>query len=176
MDGQHATHGQLTRATHDALLAHLLREKDWLRAARESLLAVRRVVVTGDVALLEEALREQDRLEAERQELSAKRPEIFGQAAVQLGLDAGSATLGGIAARLSPQARQPMMAARRELLSRARSMRMLAGGAMSAVVRHRQLVDGLLSDLLGTSPSETRYTAEGHRHEVAGRSLVECRT
>lgn len=176
MTNPNTTYGTLSRATHDALLAHLVREQNWLRAARETLLAVRRVVVTGDVALLEESLRTQARLDAEREELAARRPQVYAQAAAQLGLDAGSATLGGIAARLSPQTRQPMLAARRELLSGARSLRMLAGGATAMIVRHRQLVDGLLSDLLGTSPSESRYTADGQRHDIAGRSLVECRT
>jgi hypothetical protein len=175
MSSQSATR-ELPRATRDALLAHLAREQDWIRAARESLLVIRRVAVAGNLAQLDAALREQQRLEVERAELSAARPLIFGQAAAQLGIDAASPTLGGIAARLDPQARLPMLAARRELLGGARALRMLAGGAMAVIARNGQLVDGLLADLLGVSPAEARYTADGRRQDAGGRPLVECRT
>lgn len=176
MSSQQTPKGTLSRGAYDALLVHLTRERTWLQSARESLLVVRRSAAVGDLAQLESALREQAVLMAARDELQAARQTLMTQAAQQLGIGAQPATLAVIAGRLSPQARKPIVAARRELTGGARSLRELTRGALAIVSQKRQIVDGVLGELLGAPPTEARYTSDGQRHDAGGRSLLECRS
>lgn len=176
MHEQHTPTGIVPRALHDALLRQLSVELAWLQRARESLIAVRRSAIVGDLTELDSALREQAVLTATRDDLAAARRTIFGQVAAQLGLDARSASLGVIAAQLPPAARVPVLAARRELIAGARGVRALAAGAFSIIGEKRLILDGVLSNLAGTAPTESRYTADGQRHDVRMSALVECRT
>ncbi|MFO1093800.1 MAG: hypothetical protein U0992_10885 [Planctomycetaceae bacterium] len=169
-------HHKLTRATHDALLLHLSRERDWLQAARDSLLLLRRSAMTGDLSALDRALHEQAALTAVRSELSTTRERVFRQAANELGVPQQPVTLLAIAARLPVPARKPVLAVRRELAQRARHVRTVAAGTLSLLAQTRQFVDGILGDLLGATPTEARYSSDGQRQESTGRALVECRT
>ena len=166
----------LTRAAYDALLVQVIRERDWLQAARHSLIQVRRCVMIGDLASLDASLHEQATLTEARSQLSAARTQVLQQAADQLGLCERPVTLLAIAARLPAPARRPLLSARRELLGNARHVQALAGSALSTFSQTRQLLDGVLGDLFGTSPTESRYSADGQRREPAGPALVECRT
>jgi hypothetical protein len=176
MNNQHTPQGTLSRGTYDALLVHLTREKTWLQSARDTLLSLRHGVVRGDLALLDAAVREQSALAAARDELSAARGTLLAQAAAQLGIRERPVTLGRIAAKLSPQGRKPFIVARRELACGARTVQGLSGGALAIILQQRQIVDGVLGDLLGATPTEARYTADGLRQDGAGRALVECRS
>lgn len=176
MNQQHQSHGSLPRPMHDALLRQLSVERTWLQAVRESLIVLRRSAVTGDPATLEAALREQAALAATRDDLAVARRTILTQVAEQLGIRGQPATLTVIAGRLSPQLRPPILAARLDLLSSAKSVRALSAGAMSIIAQKRLILDGVLGDLLGAAPTEARYTADGQRQDLTGRSLVECRT
>jgi hypothetical protein len=161
---------------HDALLRQLSVERTWLQAVRESLVALRRSAVIGDLETLEVALREQAALAGTREDLATARRTIFTQVAEQLGMKGQTPTLGSIAARLSPQSRPPILAARRDLIGGAKSLRALTSGAMSIIAQKRLILDGVLGDLLGATPTESRYTADGQRQDITGRALVECRT
>jgi len=161
---------------HDALLRQLSVERTWLQAVRESLVVLRRSAVTGDPAALEAVLREQAALAATRDDLAVARRTILNQVAEQLGIRGQPATLTVIAGRLPPQSRPPILAARRDLLSSAKSVRALSAGAMSIIAQKRLILDGVLGDLLGAAPTEARYTADGQRQDSSGRALVECRT
>lgn len=176
MNRQHVPHGSLSRDANDALLLHLTRERQWLAAARSVLLTLRRSAVAGDLEALDAALHEQSALTAARDELSAGRRTVLDRAAAQLGLATRPATLGAIASRLPPDTRKPIVAARRELMAGARGLRTLAAGTLAIVAHKRQIVNGILGDLLGESPGEARYAADGRRQEGPGRPLVECRT
>jgi hypothetical protein len=176
MNSRQTPKGALLRGAYDALLVHLTRERAWQQTARESLLIVRRSAVLGDLAQLDAALRDQHTLMAARDELSAARHTVLVQAAEQLGIRERPATLTIIAGRLSPQARKPIITARRELAGGARHLRELSRGAMGIVSHKRQIVDGVLGDLLGAAPTEARYTADGQRQDSAARALVECRS
>jgi hypothetical protein len=175
MNQKHQSHGSLPRAMHDALLRQLSVERTWLQAVRESLIVLRRSAVIGDLATLESALREQAALAATRDDLAVARRTIFTQVTGQLEIR-GPATLGVIAARLEPQSRPAILAARRELLGGAKSVRTLSAGAMSIIAQKRLILDGVLGDLLGAAPTEARYTSDGQRQDITGRALVECRT
>lgn len=168
-------HGTLPRATQDALLRQLSVEQTWLQATRESLLKLRRCAVVGDAIALESALREQAVLTATREDLAAARRTILQQVAEELAIRQ-PATLGSIAARLSPQARLPILAARKSLLGTTRSIRALTAGAMAIMTQKRLILDGVLGDLLGATPTESRYTADGQRQDLSRHALVECRT
>lgn len=176
MNRSQTTHRSLGRDTHDALLVHLTQERQWLQAARSVLLTLRRCAVAGDLPALEAALREQSALTTAREQLSSGRRSILDRAAAQLGVADRPATLGAIAARLSPETRKPVVAARRELMAGARGLRTLSAGTLAIVAHKRQIVNGILGDLLGEAPSESRYAADGRRHDGPSRSLVECRT
>jgi len=175
MNQQHQPHGTLPRVTHDALLRQLSVERTWLQTVRESLISVRRSAVIGDLAALEAGLREQAALTATRDELSAARRTIFAQVAEQLGIQGQPTTLEAIAGRLSPQLRPPILAARRDLIGGARRVRALSAGAMAIIAQKRLILDGVLGDLLGATPTEARYTSDGQRQDFTGRALVECR-
>lgn len=176
MQHSQTPHGSLGRDTHDALLVHLTQERQWLQAARSVLLTLRHCAVAGDLPALDAALREQSALTTARDELSTARRSILDLAAAQLGVAERPVTLGTIAARLSPETRKPVIAARRELMAGARGLRTLSAGTLAIIAHKRQIVNGVLGDLLGEAPSESRYAADGRRHDGPGRSLVECRT
>ncbi|MBL8849254.1 MAG: hypothetical protein JNG89_06200 [Planctomycetaceae bacterium] len=176
MNSKQAQKGTLSRAAYDALLRHLARERDWQQSARDSLLVVRRSAVLGDVTQLDAALRHQHSLVSAQDELATARQSVLTQAAEQLGIRQRPATLTVIAGRLSPEARLPIVSVRRELAGGARGLRELSRGAMAIIVQKRQIVDGILGDLLGAAPTESRYAADGHRQDSPTRALVECRS
>ena len=176
MNSQQTPKGALSRGVYDALLLHLTRERAWQQSARESLLVVRRSAVLGDLTQLDAALRNQHTLMSAQDELITARQTVLTQAAAQLGIRERPATLTIIAGRLSPQARQPIISVRRELSGGARSLRELSRGAMAILAQKRQIVDGILGELLGAAPTESRYAADGQRQDSATRVLVECRS
>lgn len=176
MHEQQTPPGGVPRALHDALLGQLSVELAWLQAVHNSLLTLRHSAIVGEPATLDKALREQTALAATREDLAVARRTVVGQVGEFLGIRGCPPTLGVIAARLSPEARPPILAARRALLGEARSVRALSAGAMAIIAHKRMIFDGVLGDLLGAEPTEARYTSDGQRQELNGRALVECRT
>ena len=152
---------------------------DWMSRERVDIIrsyGATVIPVTREAGGFVGALRIVDELAATRDDLAVARRTILTQVAEQLGIRGQPATLTVIAGRLSPQLRPPILAARRDLLSSAKSVRALSAGAMSIIAQKRLILDGVLGDLLGAAPTEARYTADGQRQDLTGRSLVECRT
>lgn len=159
-----------------ALLEHLARERAWLEAARETMLAVRRGIATGDLPALELAARKQADLAAVQDELAAQRRQVLALTAQELGLGPHPVPLAALTARMGTGARTSVAALRRELSGEARSLRVLTASTLEALCRSRRLVDDVLALLTGVGTDESRYTAAGGRQSPAATALVECRT